>query len=139
MIVAAMLAGTMLLLVGLASEAFVGVFGATEDPTGAASLRPESFPDELPLPSRATFVFVLPTRAGDMAVYVYVRRPVVEVVADLEERLAEAGWVVISEHADLSSPGDHLFRVEGHGQRWTIHAEPSVGSATETNVIYTPG
>ncbi len=139
MIVAAMLAGTMLLLVGLASEALVGVFGATEDPTGAASLRPESLPDELPLPSRASFTFVLPTRAGDMATYVYVRRPVAEVVADLEERLAEQGWVVLAERADVSSPGDHLFRIEGHGQRWTIHAEPSVGSATETNVIYAPG
>jgi hypothetical protein len=139
MLVAAMLFGTMILVTGTASETLLAVYGASEDPVGPPTLRIEWFPDAMPLPSGATFAFNLSTRGGDMATYVYVRRPVAQVIDELELRLAEEGWVVVDERAGVAWPDDHRFLVERHGQTWIVHVEPSVGSTTETNIIYAPG
>jgi hypothetical protein len=119
-------------------DALAGLLGGEEDRAETALSRPECLPDEMPLPTGATFVFALPTASGDMAAHVYVRRPVAEVIADLEGRLAEEGWTVVAEQSAVVWPDDLRFRVVRRGQTWTVHMEPSVGSATETNVIYAP-
>jgi hypothetical protein len=136
MFVAAMLSATMVLLVGMAREALAGLLTATDDPVGEAEARSDWLPDAMPLPAGATVTFVLPTRSGDMATYAYVRRPVAEVLADLEGRFERDGWAIAGRSTGTTWPDDHLFRVEGHGQAWIVHVQPSVGSPTETTIIY---
>jgi len=138
LVVVGVLGATMTLLLSASGDALAGLLGGEEDRAETALSRPECLPDEMPLPTGATFVFALPTASGDMAAYVYVRRPVAEVIADLEGRLAEEGWTVVAEQSAVVWPDDLRFRVVRRGQTWTVHMEPSVGSATETNVIYAP-
>jgi hypothetical protein len=136
MIVAGVLAGTMALLLGASADALAGLLGGAELPTATTTPRPEWLPAAMPLPADVAFVFSLPTGAGDSAAYFYVRRPVAEVIADLQERLAAEGWTIVARQVGVTWPDDHLFHVAREGQTWRIHVEPSVASPTETNVIY---
>lgn len=136
--VGGVLGAIMVLQLGAASGALAGLLAGGTDRAEMTMPHPPWIPEEMPLPTDATLAFALPTPAGDLATYVYVRRPVALVIIDLEGRLAAEGWIVIAEQAGVVWPDDHRFRVMRRGQTWTVHAEPSVGSPTETNVIYAP-
>jgi len=133
----------MALVFGVAAQAgpVAGLLGGPADADGSHERpepRPDWLPERLPLPADATFTFALPTHTGELAAYVYVRRPVADVIKDLQDRLADSGWRIIGQRRGITWTTDLQLTVQGHGQTWTVRIEPSVGSTSASNVIYSP-